>query len=80
VVRRLAPDCSRIPLEALPQERQELTLLHAMGWETANLHLGSAKAKSLLADAKHRGDAWLDKAAEAMQAVLMADWKAWRST
>jgi len=80
VVRRLAPDCSRIPLEALPQERQELTLLHAMGWETANLHLGSVKAKSLLADAKHRGDGWLDKAAEAMQAVLMADWKAWRST
>ena len=78
VVRRLAPDCSTILLEALPKERQELTLLHAMGWETANLHFGSAKAKALLADLKHRGDTWLDKLADSMQTVLMADWKAWR--
>ena len=43
IVRRLAPDCSRIELSALPKERDEIRLLHAMGWETANVHLGSAK-------------------------------------
>ena len=44
IVRRLAPDCSRIELSAMPKERDELRLLHAMGWETANVHLGSIKA------------------------------------
>jgi len=78
IVRRLAPDCSRIALEAIPQERQELTLLHAMGWETANLHLGSAPPRVLLAEMKRRGDTWLDKAAEAVEGELMADWRTWR--
>ena len=32
IVRRLAPDCSRIELSALPKERDEIRLLHAMGW------------------------------------------------
>ena len=41
IVRRLAPDCSRIELASLPTERDEARLLHAMGWETANIHLGS---------------------------------------
>ena len=41
IVRRLAPDCSRIELASLPAERDEARLLHAMGWETANIHLGS---------------------------------------
>jgi hypothetical protein len=45
IVRRLAPDCSRIELAALPRERDETRLLHAMGWETANVHLGSAKGR-----------------------------------
>ena len=38
IVRRLAPDCSRIELSALPKERDETRLLRAMGWETANVH------------------------------------------
>ena len=41
VVRRLAPDCSRIELSMLPEQRDEIRLLHAMGMETANIHLGS---------------------------------------
>src|SRR5450755_1417956 len=46
IVRRLAPDCSRIELSALPKERDEMRLLHAMGFETANVHLGSRKARA----------------------------------
>ena len=38
IVRRLAPDCSRVELAALPKDRDEQKLLHAMGQETANVH------------------------------------------
>ena len=31
-------------------------LLHAMGFETANVHLGSKKARAIQADLKKRGD------------------------
>jgi hypothetical protein len=39
LIRRLAPDCSRVELESLLNVKDELKLLHAMGWETANVHL-----------------------------------------
>jgi hypothetical protein len=73
IVRRLAPDCSRIELAALPKERDELRLLQAMGWETANVHLGSAKARVLAADLKKRQAGWLLSAARRMQKAVSAD-------
>jgi len=78
IVRRLAPDCSRIELEALPAERDELRLLRAMGWETANVHLGSAKAGTLKTDLARRSRSWLRRAAGLMQDAVIEDWKAWR--
>ena len=57
IVRRLAPDCSRIELSELPKERDERLLLHAMGFETANVHLGSRKARAIQADLKKRAEA-----------------------
>jgi len=44
LVRRLAPDCSRIELASLPEGRDEARLLYDMGWETANMHFGSPNA------------------------------------
>ena len=76
IVRRLAPDCSRIELAEMPKERDEIRLLHAMGWETANVHLGSIKARALLADLKKRPRNWLLKAAQAMEKSVLADFKA----
>ena len=76
IVRRLAPDCSRIELAAMPKERDEFRLLHGMGWETANVHLGSIKARALLADLKKRPRNWLLKAAQAMEKSVLADFKA----
>ena len=64
IVRRLAPDCSRIELSALPKERDSLRLLHAMGFETANVHLGSIGAQALAADLKKRPRGWLYRAAQ----------------
>ena len=75
IVRRLAPDCSRIELSALPRERDEVRLLHAMGWETANVHLGTARAKVLVADLKRRPRDWLAAAARAMEKAVLADFR-----
>ena len=79
LVRRLAPDCSRIELSDLPKERDEINLLHAMGWETANIHLGSSDAtKAIQRDLAQRQEGWLHTAAEAMAQAVTEDWKAWR--
>jgi hypothetical protein len=78
IVRRLAPDCSRIELAALPAERDELRLLHAMGWETANIHLGTAKRKTLGADLTKRPKGWLYRAAKSMEKAMLADFEEYR--
>jgi hypothetical protein len=77
IIRRLAPDCSRIELASLPRERDELRLLHAMGFETANVHLGSAKAAVLQADLAKRPRGWLMEAARKMEKAVFADFEAW---
>jgi hypothetical protein len=78
LIRRLAPDCSRIELESLPNTKDELKLLHAMGWETANIHLGTkAAAGRVLKDLKQRPEKWLRRAAEAMAEATLEDWKGW---
>lgn len=80
LIRRLAPDCARILLADLPAERDETLLLHAMGAELANVHLGTPGAgPEILADLGVRHPAWLASAAERMVADTEADWTAWRS-
>jgi hypothetical protein len=78
IVRRLAPDCSRIELAALPKVRDELRLLRAMGWETANVHLGSVQPRVLRNDLARRSQSWLRRAAAVMQEAVAEDWEAWR--
>jgi hypothetical protein len=78
IVRRLAPDCSRIEMSSLPEARDELKLLHAMGAETANVHLGTKRAKALLKDLQKRGDGWLHHAAHQMADAVVEDWEEWR--
>ena len=81
ILRRLAPDCTRVPLEGLGTEQNELRLLRAMGWETANIHLGSAgAAKSVLKDLKARPTGWLAEAAEVMAEVTERDWRDWKKS
>lgn len=78
VVRRLAPDCSRIELRHLKGVRDECKLLRMMGWETANVHLGTAgAAKPILEDLGGRKSNWLLKAALAMRASTEKDWREW---
>ena len=78
VVRRLTPDCSRIELKDLPVKRDELRLLYCMGWEAANIHLGTPKARAaILVDLKKRRSGWLLQAARDMARAVSSDWKAW---
>jgi uncharacterized protein (DUF2252 family) len=78
IVRRLAPDCSRIALANLPAGHDEHRLLHAMGAETANIHLGSAGSRRLQRDLARRSAKWLDRSAQAMSEAISADWRRWQ--
>jgi hypothetical protein len=79
IVRRLAPDCGRVELAMFPRQRDETKLMHAMGWEIANVHLGSRHPERLIADIKRRRGNWLHRGASAMVAATKADWAAWRT-
>ena len=79
IVRRLAPDCTRIEVGQLPKRRDEAKLLRAMGWETANVHLGSARRR-IPAHALDRGARWLRRAASDMVDAIVDEWKAWTVT
>ena len=79
IVRRLAPDCSRILLASLRAPDTELRLLHAMGWETANIHLGTPSARKLiLRHIAKQESKWLHRAAEAMLQATRDDWQVWK--
>ena len=79
VVRRLAPDCSRIELAALSPPGAEVRLLHAMGWETANIHLGTKSASRLiLRDLGKRKQKWLHAATDDMLKAVRSDWETWK--
>jgi len=79
IVRRLAPDCSRVELASMPRERDESKLLHMMGFETANVHLGTVRAaRAILRDLAKRPGNWLHEAAGKMVKATTDDWAAWR--
>jgi len=81
VVRGLAPDRCRIELSELGPERDEARMMRAMGWETANIHLGTRPAvKDILTDLKACKVNWLTKSAEKMVAVTLEDWEMWRNS
>jgi hypothetical protein len=79
MIRRLAPDCSRILLASLPEDHDEARLLKAMGFETANIHLGSRSAiPAVLRDLKNRPRRWLHGASKIMLKAIGRDWRKWR--
>ena len=80
IVRRLAPDCSRIELSHMPKERDETKLLHAMGFETANIHLGTPRARdAILRNLRSRGRDWLHETSSRMVKATTDDWRLWRA-
>lgn len=79
IVRRLSPHCSRIELAQLKAQGVEMRLLHAMGQETANIHVGSKTArKPTLKHMQKQKGKWLHLATENMLQAVREDWKAWK--
>jgi hypothetical protein len=79
IVRRLSPHCSRIELRQIKVQGVEMRLLHAMGWETANIHLGTrSSAKAILRHLQKQKGRWLHAASEDMLSAVQEDWKAWK--
>jgi len=81
LVRRLAPDCSRIELSQLPAERDERRLSEAMGRETANIHLGSREQMlNVLNHIEKLPKKWLKKACEVMAEEVTDDFEKFRNS
>lgn len=80
VTRRLDIDCRRIELDELSTVDEEEWLLYAMGFETANVHLGGAgegSRKQILQHLAKQKKGWLKKSVQEMLVLLMRDFKAW---
>ena len=80
VVRRLAPDCSRIVATTVQTVREQEELARAMGVETANIHLGAAPSRidELRRDLAARPEGWLRSASKAMARATQRDFDSWR--
>jgi hypothetical protein len=78
--RRLSPDSNPIEIAALSRKRDEAKLLHAIGAEAANVHLGSRRqTANILKDLSKRKSDWLRSAARLMSKAMVADWKEYRA-
>ena len=81
LIRRLSPESNPIEIADLPEERDEETLLHAMGSEAANVHLGRERqAKNILKDLRRRKANWLRSAAKDMAKAMKREWKEYANT
>ena len=79
ILRRLSPHCSRVGLSQMPRWRDEQKLLWTMGYELANVHLGTPGASARIqADLRRREPKWLRQATEEMAEATLADWKEWK--
>jgi Uncharacterized protein conserved in bacteria (DUF2252) len=79
LIRRLSPDSNPIEIIDLPRDRDEETLLHAMGSEAANVHLGSKKSVgNILKDLRKKKPNWLRSAAKDMAKAMEREWKKYK--
>ena len=76
-VRRLSPECLKIEVTDLPGSRDDGKLLRAMGWETANIHLGTKKMAAGK-DLAGRTGRWLERATRDMVDATIAEQREWR--
>jgi hypothetical protein len=80
LIRRLSPDSNPIEISRLPKEREEDTLLVAMGSEAANVHLGRKRqGRKILKDLNRRKPKWLRSAAKEMAKVVEREWREYKN-
>jgi Uncharacterized protein conserved in bacteria (DUF2252) len=81
LIRRLSPDSNPIDIEELPEQRDEELLLHAMGSEVANVHLGAAhQTHNILKDIDGKKENWLRQAAKDMARAVEKEWKQYKES
>jgi hypothetical protein len=81
LIRRLSPDSNPVEIESLPASRDEETLLHAMGSEAANVHLGTkGQSRNILHDLQKRKGDWLRSAAKSMAKATAREWKVYKKS
>ena len=81
LIRRLSPDSNPIDIQTLPKHRDERMLLHAMGSEAANVHLGSKRQVPYIQnDLRKRKSNWVRNAAARMAQLVETDWKRYKKS
>jgi hypothetical protein len=81
LIRRLSPDSNPIEISHLPEAREEGTLLHAMGSEAANVHLGRKRqSMKILKDLNRRKPKWLRSAAKEMAKAMQREWRDYKTS
>jgi hypothetical protein len=85
LIRPIAADCGRIDLDELDamspdadRRADQIKLIRAMGFETANIHLGTVSAEELAPSAKALTPAKLREAALRMLNAISEDFAAWK--
>jgi hypothetical protein len=79
LIRRLAPHSTRIDLVDLPRGHDEARLFYAMGFETANVHLGTpSAARAVRRELDKFKSRWLHDTAKAFATEVTKDWRAWQ--
>jgi hypothetical protein len=78
VARRYGPETGRLTLPRVSKREDAYRLLRAMGWETANIHLGTkSSVGAIKRDLGKRGSDWLFAAAKRMASDVEFDWVDW---
>jgi hypothetical protein len=81
LIRRLSPDSNPIDIQDLPKRPDEQMLLHTMGSESANVHLGTkSQVHNILKDLENRKLNWLQDAAKRMARAVEKEWKEYRKS
>jgi hypothetical protein len=76
LIRRLSPDSNPIDIQTLSKHADERMLLHAMGAESANVHLGTKRqVASIQKHLRKRKSNWLIEAGARMAKLVEKDWK-----
>ena len=79
LVRRLSPNNRKIEVEDGPDTLLSAQVLEAMGFEIANIHLGTANIRSaIVRDLGKRKPNWLHAAAKGAATAVADDHKAWK--
>jgi uncharacterized protein (DUF2252 family) len=77
VGRRLSPSNARVELASLAATTEMDKVLHSMGFETANIHLGSRNRKRVRRALRGIKASTFADAIRALRKSVMDDWKTW---